>query len=296
MLNKLLPLFSKKSGFYSSNDFSARLLDNASMTEILFNRPLSALELIDVNSKGLKSADFNNTFIGSANDTDHFINTKELEFCALAMAKQDVRYYLQGLCLNVKTNGLCGTDGHRLHFVGALPTAKEYENEAILPAFFINAVLRVAKAQKVASVRLVVSENRKQVFCSFDNLRIVANCIDGNFPDVARVVPLKREERGTYAPFNKGDLALLKKVIKTSKHKAVIFDKDKTLLNGENSDLIATIKPCITLDTFKMGFNLDYLIDINPYFESGDWQALNENAVLMVSKNQLTALVMPLRV
>lgn len=295
MLNKLLPLFSKKSGFYFYNEFSASLLDNQSQTCINFSAPFNALELIDIEAKALKFADFKNVYQGSANDTNHYISAKDLEFCTLAMAKKDVRYYLQGVCLNLKTHAMVGTDGHRLHFAGALPTTKDKENEIILPAFFVNAVLKVLKVKKQECINLYVSENKKQAFCNLGDMTIACNTIDGVFPDVSRVIPKKYEERGAYSPFKKQDLTLLKKVVKTSKHNAVIFEKNKTLLNGDNSELVAHILPCITLDSFKMGFNFDYLFEINSYFEYGDWQALNENSVLMVNKNHLTALLMPLR-
>jgi DNA polymerase-3 subunit beta len=107
-------------------------------------------------------------------------------FC---MAHQDVRYYLNGLLLDVAGKRLraVATDGHRMGLaeteIGAALTAPR---QVIIPR---KGVLEMARflALNSAPVELHLSANHLQVVVG--GVTLTSKLIDGRFPDYAQVLP-----------------------------------------------------------------------------------------------------------
>lgn len=113
-----------------------------------------------------------------------------LERTAYAMAKDDVRYYLNGLMLQCgKMIRLVATDGHRLavndlcgfEYVDAGAGA-----ETILPIITID-VLR--KQLSDSEDRVTISTTDTLVSIDFGETQVIAQLINGKFPDYQRVIP-----------------------------------------------------------------------------------------------------------
>lgn len=121
---------------------------------------------------------------------DHSV-IKALLICA---AKQDVRYYLKGVCVDARANGdvvLVTTDGHRLL---AYPVAVD-AIEALAPGQYIipREALEAVKPCKAGRITLPITieidtakglENKITGATS-----TVTPLIDGKFPDWRRVLP-----------------------------------------------------------------------------------------------------------
>jgi len=111
------------------------------------------------------------------------LERKALEFCKLAMAKKDIRYYLNALCieLNGDKARFISTDGHRLN-----TCVHDIENEGvdvlIIDRDIILSVLRLHD-KKVKTLELVIDHD----YYSLGGVVFVP--MSARFPDWRRVVP-----------------------------------------------------------------------------------------------------------
>ena len=112
-----------------------------------------------------------------------------LEQTAFAMAKQDVRYYLNGVLLEAQQDRLraVATDGHRLALCDvdvAIPT--EVSRQLILPRKGVQELLRLV-GESDAEMQIVMSKN--QVRITVEKYVFTSKLIDGKYPDYNRVIP-----------------------------------------------------------------------------------------------------------
>jgi DNA polymerase-3 subunit beta len=112
---------------------------------------------------------------------------KSLDKTLFSMANQDVRYYLNGLLLNISNNKikLVASDGHRLSiYEDSLDQDTGYEDRIILPR----------KGAIELSRLLDDPELELQVYFSTNNIRIIINnlifsakLVDSKYPDFSKV-------------------------------------------------------------------------------------------------------------
>ena len=112
-----------------------------------------------------------------------------LEQTAFAMARQDVRYYLNGVLLEAQQDRLraVATDGHRLALCDvevAIPT--EVKKQLIIPRKGVQELLRLV-GESDADMGIVMSKN--QIRITVDNYVFTSKLIDGKYPDYNRVIP-----------------------------------------------------------------------------------------------------------
>ncbi|TVP55922.1 MAG: DNA polymerase III subunit beta [Halomonadaceae bacterium] len=112
-----------------------------------------------------------------------------LEATAFAMAQQDVRYYLNGLLLEVSDSLLraVATDGHRLAMT-TLPidSGIDATRQVIVPRKGVQELLRLLD-DVVTPVELVIGENHLRA--TVGGFTFTSKLIEGKFPDYNRVVP-----------------------------------------------------------------------------------------------------------
>ena len=112
-----------------------------------------------------------------------------IERTHFAMAQQDVRYYLNGLLLEVAPGvvRLVATDGHRLAFQ-ELPTEVDVTEprQVIVPRKGVMELMRLL-ADSDAEVALGLGANHIRLVLG--DIRLTSKLIDGKFPDYERVIP-----------------------------------------------------------------------------------------------------------
>ena len=112
-----------------------------------------------------------------------------IERTHFAMAQQDVRYYLNGLLLEVHPGllRLVATDGHRLALQEwPVTAAVEATRQLIVPRKGVLELLRLlADSEAEALLQLGVNHIR----ASLGDVRVTSKLIDGKFPDYQRVMP-----------------------------------------------------------------------------------------------------------
>ena len=118
-----------------------------------------------------------------------------LDKTAFAMAQQDVRYYLNGLLLELGKDTLAAvaTDGHRLALatmpLKGGPIKGDDARQVIVPRKAVLELLRLMDGDD-KEIGLMLSKNH--IRATLDNQIFTSKLIDGRFPDYKRVIP----ERG----------------------------------------------------------------------------------------------------
>ena len=115
---------------------------------------------------------------------------KELiERTAFAMAQQDVRYYLNGLLLDLRENSLrcVATDGHRLALCEAeLSAGAQTRKQIILPR---KGVLELQRLLEGGDREIELEIGRNHLRMRREDVTFTSKLIDGRFPDYEAVIP-----------------------------------------------------------------------------------------------------------
>ena len=112
-----------------------------------------------------------------------------IDLTQFAMARQDVRYYLNGLLFEVTPQQVkaVATDGHRLAVAQLdAETGVEESKSIIIPR---KGVIELARLLTGEDVELKVRVGTNAVRMTIDDVRFSSKLIDGKFPDYGRVVP-----------------------------------------------------------------------------------------------------------
>lgn len=224
---------------------------------------------------------------------------------AFAMAQQDVRYYLNGLLLEVNADELraVATDGHRLATCG-VPVQLDVESrtQVIVPR---KAVLELAKlmTDPEATVELKLSSNH--VRAQVGEYTFTSKLVDGKFPDYERVIP-RNGNRTLIA-----DRQALRQVfartaiLSNEKYRGVrLLLDDNTLQvvanNPEQEQAEESIGVDFQGDNLEIGFNVSYLQDVLSVLDGDDMKMTlgdaNSSAVMEeVEGGDSLYVVMPMR-
>jgi len=194
-------------------------------------------------------------------------NLRELiEKTHFSMALQDVRYYLNGLLLELEPGRLraVATDGHRLA-MGEVSGDVQVENsqQVIVPRKGIQELLRLLDDSD-DQVRLELGSNHLRV--TLPELRFTSKLIDGRFPDYQRVIP-KVEDRIMLANRETLRQALVRaSILSNEKYRGVRFMLDDGILriqsnNPEQEQADEELAVDYTGGSLEIGFNASYLLD-----------------------------------
>jgi DNA polymerase-3 subunit beta len=182
-----------------------------------------------------------------------------------AMAQQDVRFYLNGLLLEIAPNKLVsvGTDGHRLaRTVASVDKAQLDEANFIIPRKAVQEVQRIIGDE--GDAKLSFSDN--QATFNLNKVTLTTKQIDGSFPDYNRVIPDETAIK-ILIKASKIKPALQRvSILANEKFKGVRVDinNEKLTISSENPEQESgseTITIDDTQQTLSVGFNVSYLID-----------------------------------
>ena len=108
---------------------------------------------------------------------------------AFAMAQQDVRYYVNGILLEIAENMLrvVATDGHRLAMnQAAIDIVKPHRLQTIMP---YKAVMELMRLLKTPESILTVQIGLHHIRLFSDDFVFTSKLVEGRFPDYQRVIP-----------------------------------------------------------------------------------------------------------
>lgn len=186
---------------------------------------------------------------------------------AFAMAQQDVRYYLNGLMLEVSNQALraVATDGHRLAYCEkAINIDIADIKQVILPRKGVLELVRLL-SDSDQSARIIVGSNHLQV--EFNELRLTSKLIDGRFPDYNRVMPT---EGDNIVSANRDSLrqALVRaSILSNEKYRGIRLTLENNLIklqaqNPDQEEADVEQEVAYTGDEIEIGFNVNYMLDV----------------------------------
>lgn len=186
---------------------------------------------------------------------------------AFAMAQQDVRYYLNGLMLEVSSNTLraVATDGHRLAYCEKETDADIADiKQVILPRKGVLELVRLLRDTDDA-VKIILGSNHLQV--EFDSLRLTSKLIDGRFPDYNRVMPTDGANVITADRDQLRQALLRASILSNEKYRGIrlVLEKGLIKLQAQNPDQEeADIELEVVYDgeDIEIGFNVNYMLDV----------------------------------
>ncbi len=212
---------------------------------------------------------------------------------AFSMAQQDVRFYLNGMLLEIGADRLScvATDGHRLAYAQCDTDAEpETPVRAIIPRKSIGELQRLLGGVDAAEpVTLLVTAQHLQV--QVGGVRLSTKLIDGRFPDYNRVIPIDGNK----------ELLIDCQTLKQSLTRASVLSNEKyrgvrialqsgTLTissnNPDQEEAIDELEVDYSGESAEIGFNVTYLLDVLNAIDS-------ENARILIKDGNSSALVTP---
>ena len=183
-----------------------------------------------------------------------------------SMAQQDVRYYLNGLMLELNNDSLLAvaTDGHRLAI--CKKQAELQVNEArqvIIPRKGVTELSRLLEDSD-SMVQIQVSDNHIQA--DLGDVIFTSKLIDGKFPDYQQVIPANPnkivicDRESLYQSFTRAS------VLSNEKYRGMRLQMTNNLLkatihNPEQEEAEEELEVQYQGDEFEIGFNVSYFID-----------------------------------
>ena len=224
---------------------------------------------------------------------------------SFSMAQQDVRYYLNGMLLEVTTDHLraVATDGHRLAMCTLETGVSGAERlQVIVPRKGVHEIARLLDEAE-EEVRLSVSENHMRV--GHGAYTLTSRLIDGNFPDYEKVIPA--DVTRTIV----GDRDTLKvafqraSILSNEKYRGVrlVVDGEQLTVranNPEQEEAEEIVEVNYDGEPMEIGFNVGYLQDVLNALPSENVRLGvsdgNNSALIEASNDDLASyVVMPMR-
>ena len=228
---------------------------------------------------------------------------KQVEF---AMAQQDIRYYLNGLLMEVQGNQLhvVGTDGHRLSYTNTTLDQTFEKTEVILPRKTVLELTKLLDEQSDSPV--VVDLLNGQVSFEFGDIQLISKVIDGKFPDYNRVIPTGHQN--SFEVNRQEILSALQRasILSNEKYRSirmVITEGQLKLIstNTEQEEAEEELEINYSKVPLDIGFNVTYLIDVlnNLSDENIQFAFADANSSCLIttaSDNNYKYVVMPMRI
>jgi DNA polymerase-3 subunit beta len=185
---------------------------------------------------------------------------------AFAMAQQDVRYYLNGLLLDLREHTLrcVATDGHRLALVEtALSAGVAAQRQILIPR---KGVLELQGLFEAGEGEVELEFGRNHLRVKRGDVVFTSKLIDGRFPDYEAVVPIgaDKEVRVGREPL-RGALQRAA-ILSNEKYRGVKLEIGPNKLriiahNPEQEEAIEELEAKTGVSELSVGFNVNYLLD-----------------------------------
>ena len=191
-----------------------------------------------------------------------------LERTAFAMANQDVRYYLNGMLLEINHEGIrtVATDGHRLALCFFTPTELPVDNhkQLIIPRKGVLELSRLLRSDSQLPVQVQASVNHLRV--QLDNLRFTTKLIDGRYPDYRAAVPQTGQIQVDLDRKAFKEMLSRVAILSNEKFRGVRLSLSSNLLqiqaqNPEQEVATDELDVHYSGREFNIGFNVNYLLD-----------------------------------
>ena len=185
---------------------------------------------------------------------------------SFAMAHQDVRYYLNGLLIDLreKTLRCVATDGHRLALCETtLETEIATRRQIIVPR---KGVLELQGLFEAGEGQVELQLGRNHIRVRRDSVTFTSKLIDGRFPDYEAVIPIGADKD---IRVGREDLRFALQraaILSNEKYRGVKLEVSPNRLrivahNPEQEEANEELEVHTTVSDLSVGFNVNYLMD-----------------------------------
>jgi DNA polymerase-3 subunit beta len=186
---------------------------------------------------------------------------------SFAMALQDVRYYLNGLLLEVSSGSIraIATDGHRLSYCEKAADCDVTEvKQVIVPRKGIQELVRLLDDSD-EPVRILLGTNHIRI--EVGDIRFTSKLIDGRFPDYNRVIPDDGHNVILASRDSLRQALVRASILSNEKYRGIrlVANDNLLLLQAQNPDQEeADVEVEVTYSgsPLEIGFNVNYLLDV----------------------------------
>lgn len=222
-----------------------------------------------------------------------------------AMAQQDVRFYLNGLYMEITEQLIrtVATDGHRLAMADLPVESQGIENtNIIVPRKGVTELQRLLSAGS-SDLQISFTENAIQV--QLGNIRLTSKLIEGRFPDYERVVPTQSDKWVTGDRDELKAALLRAAILSNEKFRGVrLLLEDRALKlqthNPEHEEAEEELEVEYVGEKLSIGFNVNYLLDAlsaltTEQFSLGLSSADHSGLLLEPGNENCKYVIMPMR-
>lgn len=198
-----------------------------------------------------------------------------------AMAQQDVRYYLNGMLLEITGNHIrtVATDGHRL----AINTIKKpHDNLNISALIPRKAVLELMHLLDDTETELNISISPNHIRANNEEFTFTSKLLEGNYPSYERVLPQNGDKIICMEKDHLKSSLFRASILSNEKYRGIRVELDTDVMrlqanNPEQEEAYEEVSIVYPHDAMEFGFNVDYLIDV--------LNTLTDSSVKMVFTN-----------
>lgn len=232
----------------------------------------------EANIKGINAEEF--PLVPEAGENHrHRIETEMLKKMitqvAFAAATDDARPTLTGVLTRFEGNKMtmAATDGFRLSIKSLeLPGPASEPMGVVIPARALNELARIAD-DDCEHIHITMPEGRNQVIFDLENIVLVTQLIDGNFPDFQPVIPQKYNTRTVLNAAEFAQACKMAEIFaREANHTArVRVEPGNELMPGfasitatstETGDNIAQIDASVDGEEIEIAFNVKYMSQV----------------------------------
>lgn len=192
-----------------------------------------------------------------------------LDATAFSMANQDVRYYLNGLLLDI-SNGLVKavtTDGHRLaisEYQRDDSDGSDIEKSIIIPRKGVLELSRILDASSEIPLSLYLSDNHIRI--QKEDIRFTSKLIDGKYPDYQAAIPASSSYQIELERTFFRDTLSRVAILSNEKFRGIRLSLDNGIMklhstNPEKESATEEMDIEYSGELLEIGFNVSYLLD-----------------------------------
>ncbi|MCY1430566.1 Beta sliding clamp [compost metagenome] len=228
-----------------------------------------------------------------------------IERTSFAMAQQDVRYYLNGLLLEVNAGRLSAvaTDGHRLALCSLEAGIEAADkHQVIVPR---KGILELARLLTAPDEAISIVLGQHHIRATTGEFTFTSKLVDGKFPDYQRVLPRNGDKLVL------GDRQALREafsrtaILSNEKYRGIRLQLSNGQLkiqanNPEQEEAEEEVQVNYFGDALEVGFNVSYLLDVLGVMTADQVRITladaNSSALLQEADNDDSSyVVMPMR-
>ncbi len=191
---------------------------------------------------------------------------KLMDRTAFAMANQDVRYYLNGMLLELDEHSLrcVATDGHRLALAETkVETGGTERRQIIIPRKGVSELAGLFEARE-GDVELEFGTNHLRV--KRGNVVFTTKLIDGRFPDYEAVLPIGADKQVELSRESLRMALQRASILSNEKYRGVKLEVRPGTLrimahNPEREEAVEELEADTHVEDLSVGFNVGYLMD-----------------------------------